>query len=111
LSIDFAGDMAIVFCRFGVRVNASFSDPFLLEIEDEVVNLEFWTGERLVFSFSSLGLASGRKGDDSGEWTKTLRKARYAKTCAGVGAASILVSSMLAYHTVSAMLDYTVVEM
>lgn len=39
-------------------------------------------------------------GEDSGERTKTLRNALKAKTCAGVGAGSMRVSSMLACNAI-----------
>lgn len=104
LSMDFVGDTGFTHWRFGVRLRFRASDASsasLLPRRGDVTNREPRVATCRVFSLFSLkccvSVGGGRTGEDSGERTKTLRKARYAKMCAGVGAASIRVSSML-YH-------------
>lgn len=94
LRIDFVGEIATVFCRFGVKLKRSPPPLFLLVLDGDMEALRYRASTICVFSLLSYGAICGRRGEDSGDATNTLLKARYANTCAGVGAALILVSSI-----------------
>lgn len=108
-NIDFVGETGFVRCFLGVKLRFRFSgtsSAFLLLLTGDVVNREPRAGRRSAFSLLSFlcccSAGCGRMGEDSGEPTKTLRNARYAKMWAGVGAASIRVSS-ISYYTIEDM--------